>query len=85
MSLIRAYSRGAALNARSVSKFTFLLCISANVEQDNESAKAGEQRREEGGESGEVQVGTGEVVKVGAACNECLRGASRRTLFDGVL
>ena len=55
-------------------------------EQDTESAKAGEQRREEGGVSGEVQVATGEMLEVGAAYNECLRGhrgAPRLTRFNG--
>ena len=45
--------------------------------------KAGEQRREEEGESGEVQVGTGEAVKIGAAYNECPRGRRGALRFTG--
>ena len=48
------------------------------MEQTTESAKEGEQRREEGGEFGEVEVATGEVLRVGAAGTEHLPKALRR-------
>ena len=53
------------------------------MEQDTESAKGGEQRRKEGGKFGEVEVATGEVLRVGAADTERLgrRGAPPLTKF----
>ena len=48
------------------------------MEQDTESAKGGEQRRKEGGKFGEVEVATGEVLRVGAAGTEHLPKAALR-------